>query len=175
MSRLALAAALGAAVACSSPAAAVDLSKLPNPLGGDWKPKKGAAPDLVRFSCATPACPPSAELTISINPAPDQARDGVIADPEGTVAGYEKGFKNNPANKACTFTDFKAVKGSGENSRFEMTGDCPSGLVLKMATMFDKRQPGVISVVSSSMDGPRADGVRKQAVEAIEAALSGRR
>lgn len=172
MPRFVFAAALGAVFACSSPAAAVDLTKLPNVLGADWKPKGAATPDLVRFSCTTPSCPPSAELSVAINPAPDDARDGVIADPDGTVAGYEKGFKNNPANKACTFTEFKAVKMGEQGSRFEMTGDCPSGLVLKMATLFDKRQPGVISVAASSMDGPRAAGVRAQAVEAISSALS---
>lgn len=172
MVRLVFAAALGAAFSCATPALALDLTKLGNPLGGDWR-AVSAAPDLVRFSCGSVSCPPKAELTIAIRPAPDEARDGVIEDPEGTVAGYERGFKNNPANKACEYTDFKGVKAGDGAARFEMTGECPSGLMLQMATMFDKRQSGFISIVSSSMDAPRANGVRAQAVDAITTALSG--
>lgn len=171
MTRMLFAAAFGAAVSFATPAAALDLSKLQNPLGGDWK-VKSAAPDIVRFSCGSTTCPPMAELAIAIRPAPDDARDGVIADPQGTIEGYERGFKNNPANKACEFSDFTAVKVDDRNARFEMRGECPSGLLLLMATVFDKRQSGTISIVSSSMDGPKANTVRARAVEAVAAALS---
>ncbi|MFC3692830.1 hypothetical protein [Chenggangzhangella methanolivorans] len=174
MTPMVFAAALGAAVAFSAPAAALDLSKLPNPFGGDWT-VKSAAPDLVRYVCGSPACPPSGEIAIALRPAPDSARDAVIADPEGTLAGYEKGFKNNPANKACEFSDFAAARDGEQASRFEMRGECPSGLVLMMATLFDKRQPGTISVVASSMDAPKAGAVRARAVAAIGAALSAAR
>ncbi|RXF75318.1 hypothetical protein [Hansschlegelia zhihuaiae] len=154
----------------ASPGLAVDLSKLPNPLGGDWR-AKSAAPDLVRFVCGTPACPPAGELAVAIRPAPDAARDQVIADPQGTLAGYEKGFKNNSANKACEFSDFTASKAGDTGSRVEMRGECPSGLTLMMATLFDKRQPGMVSIVASSMDGAKAGAVRARAIEAIGAAL----
>lgn len=165
---------LAAAAAFAGPAQALDLSKLPNPLGGDWIVKSVAA-DLVRFTCGTPACPPSGELAIAIRPAPDAARDQVIADPQGTLAGYEKGFKNNPANKACEFADFRAAKAGEAGSRVEMRGECPSGLVLMMATLFDKRQPGAISVVASSVDAAKAGVMRARAVEAIGAALDAAR
>jgi len=171
MKRLMFAAAIGAAVSVSAPAAALDLSKLQNPLGGDWK-VKSAAPDLVRFTCGSTICPPMGELAIAIRPAPDDARDEIVADPQATLAGYEKGFKNNPANKACEFSDFTAVKAGDQTARFEMRGECPSGLILLMATVFDKRQSGAISIVSSSMDGPKANTVRARAVEAVAAALS---
>lgn len=176
MSRTTFAAALWAAVACGGlifacPAAALDLTKLQNPLGGDWT-VKSATPSLVRFTCGTPVCPPSGELAIAIRPAPDDARDEVIGDPQGTLAGYQKGFLANPANKGCDFSDFSATKYGEQGSRVEMSGDCQSGLVLKLATMFDKRQSGTISVVSSSMDGPKAGAARARAIEAIEAALA---
>jgi hypothetical protein len=175
MAAMSLTAAVGAAafvsgLAAATPAAALDLTKLPNVLGSDWQ-AKSATPDLVRFVCGTPACPPSGELAIAIRPAPDAARDQVIADPQGTLAGYEKGFKNNPANKACEFSDFAASKTGDAGSRVEMRGECPSGLTLMMATLFDKRQPGIISVVASSMDGAKAGAIRARAIEAIGAAL----
>lgn len=164
-----------AAVLLASPASALDLTKLPNVLGADWT-AKSAAPDLVRFVCATPACPPSGELAIAIRPAPDEARDEVIADPEGTLAGYEKGFRANPANKACDFSDFRAAKAGGTGSHVEMEAACPSGLTLKMATLFDRRQPGTISIVASSMDAAKAAALRAHAIEAVGAALdAGRR
>lgn len=153
-----------------SPAAALDLTKLPNVLGADWA-AKSATPDLVRFVCATPACPPSGELAIAVRPAPDEARDEVIADPDGTLAGYEKGFRANPANKACDFSDFKAAKAGDAGSRVEMEAACPNGLTLKLATLFDKRQPGTISIVASSMDATKAGALRARAIEAVGAAL----
>lgn len=171
MTRMLFAAALGAAVSFAAPAAALDLSKLSNPLGGDWK-VKSAAPDIVRFTCGAVACPPMGELAIAIRPAPDDARDDVIADPQETLAGYEKGFKNNPANKACEFSDFTALKSGEQGARFEMRGECPSGLQLLMATVFDKRQSGAISIVASSMDGSKAGAIRARAIEAVAAALS---
>jgi hypothetical protein len=167
---LAAVVALAAATAFAAPAAALDLTKLPNILGGDWQ-AKSAAPGLVRFTCGTPSCPPSAELAIAIQSAPDAARDEVIADPHGSLAGYQKGFKNNPANKACEFSDFTAAKAGDAGARVEMRGECPSGLTVMMATLFDKRQPGMISVVASSMDGAKAGAIRARAIEAIGAAL----
>ena len=61
-------------------------------------------------------------------------------------------------------------------SRVEMEAACPSGLTLKMATLFDRRQPGTISIVASSMDAAKAAALRAQAIEAVGAALdAGRR
>lgn len=159
-----------AALAGANPASALDLGKVQNLVGQGWTATK-TTPDLVQFACTSPVCPPSGGLAVALSPAPDAARDEMIVDPEKSLAGYKSGFSKTPTAKACEFSNFTSEKAGESGARVEMDGECPSGLLVMMATMFDKAQPGTISIVASSMDAAKAKAVRAQAVQALGEAL----
>lgn len=159
-----------AALAFASPAAALDLGKVQRLVGQGWTATK-TTPDLVQFACTSPVCPPSGGLAVALSPTPDAARDEMIGGPEASLAGYKKGFAQTPTAKACAFSNFTSEKVGESGARVEMDGECPSGLLVMMATMFDKAQPGTISIVASSMDSEKAKAVRAQAVRALGEAL----
>lgn len=165
-------AALGLVLA--APAAALDLTKVPGLGGGDWTAKT-SRPELVVFSCATPACPPSGQLSVSANATPDAARDEIIDDPQGSLAGYRKSFEKGAFAKACAFESYKAEKAGDAASRIEIEGDCPSGLVIAMTTVFDKSQSGSITVAASAMDRAKARALRAKSTAAVEAAIAAAR
>lgn len=157
-----------------APALALDLTKVPGLGGGDWTAKT-SKPELVVFACATPACPPSGQLSVSANATPDAARDEMIDDPQGSLAGYRKSFEKGAFAKACKFETYKAEKVGDAASRIEIEGDCPSGLVISIATIFDKSQPGSVSVVASAMDRAKAQALRAKSAAAVEAAIGAAR
>lgn len=158
----------------ADPAAALDLTKVSGLGGGGWT-TKSATPDLMQFACAAPTCPPQGQLAVAAQPSSDQARDEVVADPQGTLAGYRRGFEKSDMAKACAFAKFRAEKVGEAGSRILMDGECPSGLVIMMATIFDKSQPGSISVVASSMDRAKAENLRSQSVAAVDRAIGAAR
>lgn len=166
-----------AAFACLiavGPAAALDLTKVPGLGGAGWT-MKSATPELAQFACAAPTCPPQGQLAVASQPSSDQARDEVIDDPQGTLSGYRRGFEKSDMAKACTFAKFRAEKVGETGSRIVMDGECPSGLVIMMATIFDKSQTGSISVVASSMDRAKAENLRSQSVAAVDRAIGAAR
>ena len=162
------------AIFAASPASALDLSKIQG-IGGEGWSSKSATPELVQLTCASPVCPPAGQLAIASRPAPDAARDEVIDDPQGTLAGYRKGFEKSSVAQACTFDNFRAEKVGETGARIQMDGDCPSGLVVMMATIFDKSQGGSISVVASSQDRAKAAALRASTVQAIDGAIGAAR
>lgn len=165
---------VASALLTAAPALALDLTKVTGLGGGDWTAKT-SRPELVVFACATPACPPSGQLSVSANPTPDAARDEIIDDPQGSLAGYRRSFEKGAFAKACTFDTYKAEKSGEGTSRIEIEGDCPSGLVIVMSTVFDKSQSGSISVVASAMDRAQAQALRAKSVAAVEAAIGAAR
>ncbi|WP_081629192.1 hypothetical protein [Methylopila sp. M107] len=165
---------VSASVVISTPAAALDLTKIAG-IGGEGWTSKSATAELVQLTCVAPTCPPSGQLAIAARPAPDAARDEVINDPQGSLAGYRKGFEKSSVAQACTFENFRAEKVGDTGSRILMDGDCPSGLVVMMATIFDRSQTGSISVVASSQDRAKADALRLQTIGAIDGALGAAR
>ncbi len=158
----------------AAPALAIDLTKVSG-LGGEGWTTKSATPELVQLTCSSPVCPPSGQLAIAARPAPDAARDEVINDPAGSLAGYRKGFEKSSVAQACTFENFRAEKVGDTGARIQMDGDCPSGLVVMMATIFDKSQGGSISVVASSQDRAKAQRLRDQTVASIDGAIGAAR
>ncbi|MDR4308324.1 hypothetical protein IHQ68_17030 [Chelatococcus sambhunathii] len=158
----------------AAPAWAIDLTKISG-LGGEGWTTKSATPELVQLSCTSPVCPPAGQLAIASRPAPDAARDEVIDDPQGSLAGYRKGFEKSSVAQACSFENFRAQKVGETGARIEMDGDCPSGLVVMMATIFDKSQGGSISVVASSQDRAKAARLRDQTVASIDGAIGAAR
>ena len=161
-------------IVAAAPASALDLTEVPGLGGGDWTATT-SKPELVVFACPTPACPPSGQLSVSANPTSDAARDEIIDDPQGTLAGYRKSFEKGAFAKACAFETYKAEKVGDAASRIEIEGDCPSGLVISMATIFDKSQSGSISVVASAMDRAKARALRARSAAAVEAAIGAAR